>query len=535
MDMKLSKNIAVIDTETDPFKFNRVPKPFCCEFYTDKISEQFWGEDCMMQLASFCEKLPDDYLIYAHNGGKFDFHFMHDYLDNPIKIINARIVSAKFFHHTLRDSLAIMPVPLRDYEKVEFDYTKLERPIRQKHKTEILDYLHSDCMNLFKMVSTFVERFGPKLTVGSMAIGELRKIHKFDRMDQESDQQFRPYYFGGRVECFESGIIKGPFQVYDVNSMYPAAMRNFKHPHNNMFVQQNEIPDDYSAVYFVHFKGKNRGALPVKTEKGLSFNVLQGEFFACSHEIKVALKYGLIDIDKIISVHVATETTSFGAFVDRFYAEKVQAGLVGDKLGKLFAKFILNSAYGKFGQSPDNFKDYMLVRDFGDDFQHIEKGYAIEAEFPSFEIWSKPSEIFDHSFYDVSVAASITSAARAMLLGGLQNAQRPIYCDTDSIICQKLRRTISETELGDWKFEGEYDFAAIAGKKMYAMYNNGDLTTKKLASKGAKLELMEIIDICKGNKFHHRNIAPTFSLKKAPYFVERSIRTTSNILDESLI
>ena len=408
------KKIAVIDCETDPFKFGRIPAPFCVEFHSDEITQSFWGNDCMEKLADFCEAIKDEYLIYAHNGGKFDFLFMSKYLDNPIKVINSRIVSCAFFQHILRDSYSIIPVPLRDYSKEIFDYTKLEKDVREKNKSAILDYLHSDCVYLLQIVSAFVERFGPKLTVGSTAIKELRKLHDFERMNKQNDAVFRPYYYGGRVECFSGGIIKGPWKVYDVNSMYPKAMLDYAHPLNGNFTLDDKIPEN-GETYFIHFTGANRGALPTKSKAGLDFNTEHGDFFACSHEINVALKYGLIDIDTIHSVYIASETIKFDTFVNTFYAEKVASKIAGDKRSEMFSKFILNSAYGKFGQNPENFEDYIIERDTGNDLEWRASGYTVETEYPEFEIWSRPTEIKEHSFYDVSIAASITSAARSIL------------------------------------------------------------------------------------------------------------------------
>lgn len=529
----MGKLVAVIDCETDPFMNNRIPKPFCVEFHSDKITRQFWGHDCILQLVNFLETLQEEYFIYAHNGGKFDFLFMAEYLDNPIKIINSRIVSAALFQHTMRDSYAIIPVPLRDYEKETFDYSKMESDVREKFKTEILDYLHSDCMYLLQIVSAFVERFGPKLTVGSTAIKELRKRHEFERLPQEKDAIMRPFYYGGRVECFRGGIIPGPWKVYDVNSMYPKAMRDFNHPANGTFIQSDELPAD-GSTYFIHFRGKNNGALPIKTKLGLDFNIPEGDFFACSHEMEIALKYGLVEIDEIYCVYEAVETISFDTFVNDFYAEKVNSKLAGDKRNEMFAKFMLNSAYGKFGQNPENFEDFIIEREFGKDFELREQGYTIKSEYPTFEIWAKPSLIQEHSFYDVSIAASITSAARSILLEAIQKAVEPIYCDTDSLICRELNCEISSSVLGAWKFEGQFDYAAIGGKKLYAMYNKGDKSTKKLASKGGTLTLQDIKAICKGETVLHRNIAPTMAINSSPKFISRNFKATIDINNELL-
>lgn len=512
---KKRRKIAVIDTETDPFKHMRVPKPFCCEFLCADGWQQFWGDDCIEQLFAYLEKLKDEYIIYAHNGGKFDFHFMHHGLENPVRIIKSRIVSADLYHHQLRDSYAILPVPLRDYEKDEFDYTKMERHKRGRHKTEILKYLHSDCVHLFDLVSGFVDQFGLKLTIGSTAMTQIRKRHEFRRLTKTEDEIYRRFYFGGRVECFQSGILPGPWKCVDLNSSYPNSMKNFLHPVNGTFHVTKELPKDFDRPYFLRFIGSNKGALPsVGDDGGLDFNKEYGEFFACSHELKVAAKYGLVTIDKILECHVAMETISFGQYVDDFFAMKLDAEAKGDKALRLFAKLLLNSGYGKFGQNPDNFKDYIIVRDPGLE-EHLEnEGYNLDTEFPDFELWSRPSDTGDRAMYDVSIAASITSASRAVLLEGLHNAIGPAYCDTDSIICRDFTGDIHPTRLGAWDLEKESQFIAIAGKKLYAMYDSPKSKPKKIASKGGTLELADIIKICKGGTVTYYRDAPAFSASR---------------------
>lgn len=520
-------NIAVLDFETDPFKFGRIPQPFCVEFLTqDGEIFEAWGDNCVEKLIDYLDNLEKDYFIFAHNGGKFDFHFLHEYLDNPIKIINARIVSAKLFGHTLRDSFAIMPVPLASFEKTKIDYDIMERSKREKHKREILNYLHDDCVSLLKQVTAFIERFGLKLTVGSTAMSQLKKLHKFDKMKPDRDAYFRQFYFGGRVECFESGILKGPWLYIDVNSSYPKSMRDYRHPVNGRFVYTNEMPDDFEYPFFIKFKGKNKRAIPMKTADGLDFSFEEGIFHAVSHELEVALKYGLVEIDEVIECAIAMEYIQFEEYIDKFFTEKNQAELEGNKTARLFSKFMLNSAYGKFGQNPENFDDWEIIRDYGQDLILYEKGFDLRAEFPSFELWSKPSKVDEKSYHDVSIAASITSASRAILLEGLQKSIRPIYCDTDSIICEGYSGKICEHELGAFKIEAKADHAVIAGKKLYALYNEGKKEPVKLASKGGKLELKELIEIAKGQKLKKGNLAPTFSILSQPKFISRTFKMT---------
>lgn len=560
---KYSK-IGVIDAETDPFRHGRIPQPFAWEFHSDDNTEVFWGPDCTADLLRFLEDLPEPHMLFAHNGGKFDFHFMHEHIDNPVKIINSRIVQAQLGKHMLRDSLAIIPVPLARFfksSKGDIDYRKMEAEHRDKYRDEILDYLHQDCTSLLRTVTAFVERFGPKLTVGSTAMAELIKRHDFEKMRATQDTIFRPFYYGGRVECFKSGIITGPQIMLDVNSEYPTAMKKFRHPISTSFHELDYLPDDDTLTFFVEFTGVNLGALPMKLDDGgLSFNVEYGTFQACSHEIFKALEYDLIRIDQVHRVLMASECGSFEQFVDDFYREKVSAKLIGDELTEMFSKFMLNSAYGKFGSNPDNFRDWYVNRDFGADATLMANDYRLEVEYEEFELWSRPASNADNSYFNVATAASITSAARSIMLEGIVNADEPLYCDTDSILCRGegdvdtqtvkwgFTGEVSKSELGAWKLEKTTNASAIAGKKLYTLYDpetlklpktlpcawnkrlrdeNPERRPIKISSKGGSLTMDEIISIANGSKVTYLNDAPTFSLHRPTRFIHRDFKMTA--------
>lgn len=574
---KGERTLAVVDSETDPFKFGRVPKPFSWGFYEkghyldfvdDKLST------CTEKLLDYLISRKDPLLIYAHNGGKFDFFFFmeHGAIENPALIINGRIVKACFLGiHEIRDSYAIMPLPLKkmvDKEngsKLDIDYAKLEPDVRHLHMTEILKYQKQDCIVLFGYVEKFRDRFGDKLTVGSAAITELEKFHPVSRQNTSHDIQFRPYYFGGRVECFEAGKIEAPpgrvFKIFDVNSMYPGAMKYFDHPTGARYVALKDVGDKFNkrtgdirgfgGVYFMRFMGSNRNAIPRRNDETgiLQFNHPYGEFFACSHEIKAACELGLITVDKIIDVFVPCSYQRFEAFVDTFSAEKIKAKQTGDDAGEIFSKLMLNSAYGKFGSNANEFKEWYIYDDQADDAEKIKfeewrdshpvirggkegkaisRGAEMVHDYGRFEIWQAPNPS-DRGFFDVAVAASITSAARSMLLRAIRGADRPLYCDTDSLVCLGLSNVeIDEYKLGAWKFEGSTDAIYIAGKKMYSCLlkepGKDGKPKYKTASKGAHLEHDDIVKLCAGEVVHWQSDAPNFKFSGDTKFVARNIR-----------
>lgn len=533
------KLVAVFDFETDPFKYGRVPEPFCVGFYTEQPNRIYWEHWCdspekvVEAFLNFIDTLDDDYIIYAHNGGKFDFFYLlkAGAICNPIKLINGRIVKAAIGRHELRDSYAILPIPLAAYQKDEIDYRLFERDTRDEHRADILHYLATDCQYLYSLVTSFIDKFGVRLTIGGTAINALKEFHPFDNQGETHDGKYRPFYYGGRVQAYETGVINGQFKIYDVNSMYPSVMRDKEHPTGSgytVFYDDDDFPLDGNGFlvgeplkpYFIIVDGFNRGALPVRTKAGLDFNVPYGRFYTTSHELQVALKHCLFDIERIIELRAPNDTIKFRAFVDEYIVGKIEAKRAGNKADELFYKLILNSSYGKFGQDSRNYADYYIRYK---DEELPDEEWSIKSITPDFEIWDKPSDRM--AFFDVATAASITGASRAVLLDAIATAKRPIYCDTDSIICEDLSEVeLDKLKLGAWDMEAEGDMIAIAGKKLYALFNNGEYV--KMACKGANLEPADIVKIANGATVEWANDAPSFAIFGPTRFVRRKIKRT---------
>lgn len=540
--------LSTLDAETDPFLYARKPIPFCWGFYYANGTKykEFWGigetrelqaENVTNQLIEFLETVTTKQIIYAHNGGKFDFHFLLEkkVLSDP-KIINGRIVKASIGIHELRDSYSIIPVPLAAYQKDTIDYNLFEFETREENKADILHYLAMDCEYLFELVEAFVNEFGLRLTIGGTAIKTLKKIHPFEQQNDIHDARFRPYYFGGRVQCFDRGIIKGKFKVYDVNSMYPDVMANCNHPTGKDYalLYENDLNKSFYKTgiidaypyqpYFITFAGKSRGAFCTRQKNGLSFQNQTAEFKTTSHELKIALKYGLVDIEKVLEVYVPMETIKFDDFVHTYIQNKIDAKKEGNKTKELFSKLLLNSSYGKFGQNPENFFDYQF-RYRGEPLPNRLHGWELYLDSCEIELWRKPAP--KPIFYDVATAASITGAARAVLLEAITNADNPLYCDTDSLICENLNNVILDPyKLGAWDLEATGDLLCLGGKKLYALYDNG--TCDKYASKGARLIPEQIKNICKGETIKWRNDAPNFKLDGQTKFIKRNVKMTNN-------
>jgi hypothetical protein len=261
---------------------------------------------------------------------------------------------------------------------------------------------------------------------------------------------------------------------------------------------------------------------------GLRFDMEEGTFFVTRHEWDRAEELGLFKTYKIEACVDFDRAITFENFVDKFYGLRLEAEERHDEISKLFYKLVLNSCYGKFAQSSENYCEQRIT-DASEDL-HLQgwefaEGYdQPEDDNPrnSWIVWKRPS--LDETMYNVATGCSITGAARAMLMQAIANSKRPIYCDTDSLICEDLPLAKVSKRLGDWKLECEADRLAIAGKKLYALFNGGECV--KQANKGVKISAEDIVKVCEGKEILCERDAPSFKLDGSLDFISRRVKMT---------
>lgn len=526
-----SRLLSVMDFETDPFNKGKAVFPFVLGVYDGLNYSSTWSHKCVKQFIEWLQRQPP-MMIYAHNGGNFDFMFLREYWAGEPTIINGRIVEFDIGIHKFRDSFKIMPVALKRLgAKSDIDYQKMNKRERQKHKPEILSYLQQDCIVLYDAIRKFIDKFGMHLTIGGAAIKELQRHHSYDRIIMGADRYLREYFYGGRNQCFETGVRTGDFHVYDVNSMYPYVMAHCKHP-VSADIDEGRTITKHTA--FIHLEAKNYGALPFRAKDGsLDFTVEKGEFFTTIHEYNAGLETGTLEPLRIISVKNFFRWADFSEFVYKFYALRVEAGECRNLLDKELYKLILTNSYGKFAQDYRNFRDYAITDQVLpqcklkciEQEKHCGKCWELTAQLHGKQhLWEKPVRPFPHNFHNIATGASITGAARAYLLRGIAKATRPVYCDTDSIICEQLDMPTHATQLGSWKHEARGNKITIAGKKTYALFDGTDCIKK--ASKGALLTGEQIERIAMGEEIEYAQEAPKFKLSGEQVPIIRKIRRT---------
>lgn len=544
------RRIAVLDLETDPFDGESNIDPFVAEIYAgdDFPPIVIWDDDpkrFIMSVYDAIENLPDRYIIYAHNGGRFDWMFFIRLLTGRVMFKGNSIMSAKIGNHEIRDSMHIIPEALKNYNKDEFDYKLLQKHLRGKARKKILSYLHSDCVYLYELVTDFVGRFGTVLTIGIAALREIKKTVPFERLSAGSDAMLRQWYVGGRVECLQGGgKYNGIYRLYDVNSMYPYVMANYKHPLGAPSYVGREIRND---TFFIHLSCDNYGAFlsRIPGEFSLTPNVKSGEFFITIHEYRTAKEYGLISNERILRTVGFDMIGDFSSFVLPNYstreAYKIQLQNEPDnfkvKRASLTIKYLLNNGYGKYGQDPSNNKEFFIVG-YYDDMPPADEGWKVhmshrdlDDKTNNFVIMERPAN--EGTFNNVATAASITGAARAVLLEGLCNSVGAIYCDTDSIIARSLDADLDASRLGAWDCEAEIETALIAGKKLYGYRTTTG--TEKIRCKGADITWQDLEKISTGQTIYSKRQAPTFDKTGAQRYIGRHVKLTTPLHDAGLL
>lgn len=610
--------VATFDIETDPFKAGRKPEPFSWGFYrgeqiikgfidntseadklffseweklskgekqlnvnkyrsakrrqqkarikNDKLISEFylekWNEDSeeiKKEFIEFIESLDEPHLIFAHNGGKFDFMYFLEWVRGDVFVISGRLVEWKYtskkgITHIFRDSYAILPVSLGSGgDKLDIDYRKMEKENREKHREEILVYLKQDCVALYDLCMAFKNKFGKWfLTQASAAYSRIKEKYKIEKTTIFYDEVYRDYYFGGRCQAFNAGEIKGEIEVYDVNSMYPFAMSEFNHPLSKNSYIGKKISDN---TFFIKWRGKNKGAVPIRMPSGeINFDQPEGEFFTSIHEYYVCLKHNLIEVDEIIETH---NWVTYGNFKDHIdVCKEAKENAAKGSKEYLLAKLEMNSGYGKFAQDSRKYKNY----EFSDPGVEITELNCEVTEGENFTLIASPDEE-EKFFNNVAIAASITGASRAILLDALMEFKKAgatiLYCDTDSLIVTKPYKAPDNVEmhpskLGAWDLEKTGDTIYIGGKKIYALYDSGNCV--KIASKGVRVIPRDIYDflpesptekdikdakrimqnlggeqikkVALGGEFEFKNDAPSLKLTGEHLFVERKMTLT---------
>lgn len=555
-----------MDCETDPFKQGRIPHPFVWGAYCGENElgvEEYHEFVEAEEVALFFRD--QDVIVYAHNGGKFDYHYLREHInsDEPVMVINGRLAKFKIGNAEYRDSLNIFPnTRLKDFGgKIEIDYALMEAERRSDPnvRAEISKYLRQDCKLLWDMVARYRKEYGTSLTQAGASMKYWEKMYGIEapRQTKAQHDRYRSYYYGGRVQCFESGVRVTDFSVADINSAYPFAMLR-----NHPYCTEAQLLDHLPATpkiekCLVKLHAVSKGALPWRdpNDGELYFpddesrlGVRARQYTVTGWELLAGLELDAIRVVSIDEVHYFPQTVDFKKYIEFFYHQREDARIRGDVAGRIFGKYFMNSLYGKFGANPEKYSEFVIATE--DSYTDwMLKGYRYYKPWGERYLMERApteedlnGEGFKWRYYNVATAASVTGFVRAHLFRAISNCSGVIYCDTDSIAARDTGRLEFGTALGQWKHEGIFDQYAIAGKKLYGFhhagaaqeYNPGEENpTWKIASKGVNFAADKagpdrIAEIARGGRVTFDPEVPCYSItREKPRFIAREIGATA--------
>lgn len=546
--MPSDRQLWAVDCETDPAKYGRIPKPFLWGAYNGTRFLLFRSTDDFVKWAR-----EQRAILYAHNGGKFDFMFLLLFVGaTKAQVINGRIVKMHLGKAELRDSYSIVPEALSMFGKSEIDYRKLEANVRAANDNEIVEYLRIDCVSLYDLVSEFRQVAGKKITIAANALAYSKRLGvNPGKTNHTYDKNLRKFYYGGRCQVFQPGAHKN-VRVIDIHSAYPFAMchdhasgEEFHHISPETFL---DLPRDQQQRAFITVECHSRGAFPRRTNTDLEFPTDRDTFYVTGWEYVCAMDLGLISDVIIHDVIVHDRVINFTPYVMHWYDLKANTDKKTDPIHYHIYKRLMNSLYGKLAQDPGRYYDYRIVPggtfvcfDYVGPYDgtcancndaHINHGWEIYTEYEGVEIQRRTAmHKLEHKYgkawegqpiyNNVATGASITGFTRAHLLRAIHavGIKKVIYCDTDSIICDakaSLSKLSLTENLGDWADEGIATVGLFSGKKIYAlslsemcdkfkgqiyepcanchreMSDHGGHPKVKVASKGSKLYYRDI-------------------------------------------
>ena len=312
------------------------------------------------------------------------------------------------------------------------------------------EYNEYDCRGLYEVLEIFFDQFNIcSETIASHSLRVFRRYFQHRDLYQphrECEDFVRRAYCGGRCEIYRYDTAE--LNHYDINSLYPAAMR-YPVPVEYL-MQSRELPDnDDRRIGFFQAQITQPDTylpiLPFHLEK-LFFPVGYFEGVFTSMELRAAISAGAKV--KILQGRIFTAEPLLKDFVDELYKMKAQAESEGNAGKRYIMKKCVNSNYGKWGQRRE--QRTFLIDDGSEGLFPLPNGLAYRlAE-------SHAAHILPH------ISAAVTSRARLMIHEYLLKA-RSWYTDTDSLFTDS--DLPCSAEIGAMKFEGRGQFQAYRLKE----------------------------------------------------------------------
>ena len=346
--------------------------------------------------------------------------------------------------------------------------------------TKGLYYLTLKIEDTIKNMTSYSLLHGDYITAGGLAKKTMLKF-MFNRIDEKEnieifhnafpmsfklDKELRSHdlYAGGLciINPHKQGKVQHQIYKYDVNSMYPAMMRNMKYPIGKCKLV-NKMDDKHLYILKIRklYGVMKRNKVPVWRDSvsGDMREIIDepDDRYIWREELEeyekwYDLEYKTIEIIQFESAF----PKGMKKFIDTFYTMKsTNKGAI-----KNGAKLFLNSSYGKLSQRLERMNCFYELDESG--VVHLVRENLHEDL---------------NGMMSIIVGSRITSQARITLLRYIDAIcdgnpkDNLLYCDTDSVHALKSFSDTDDKMLGKMKCEGIYESALYLAPKTYMLYD----------------------------------------------------------------
>lgn len=279
-----------------------------------------------------------------------------------------------------QDSLKLIPLSVDSIaksfklpiSKLKIDYDSHNNlPIGSPLTPEEEEYIKHDVQIVAHAIEYFYSQGLNKMTIGSCALSEYKKIIKkrnFDRYfpTPKYHDDVKQSYRGGftYLNPNYSEKVVGKGIVLDVNSLYPSVMYDNYLPFGTPIYFNGKYEHDpiypiYTQMIRCQFELKEGKIPTIQIKYGYSFRA--NEYLTTSGDTEVVLclnsvdlelfleQYDVYNLEYISGWKFKATKGLFTDYIDKWSNNKIQAKKDGNHGLYLISKLFLNSLYGKFG------------------------------------------------------------------------------------------------------------------------------------------------------------------------------------------
>ncbi len=422
--------------------------------------------------------------FYAHAGGLADVQFvLESLIGDPRYNISAAFSGSSAIivdirrgrnrwrfvdsYWLLRDTLARIgehmgmpkggPTDGMSEEQVKAWYANVPLP-------ELIDYNEQDCRILYRAIYNFemeLMEMGGSLqaTVASCAMDLFRRVYLRSELpcSVRLNEKSRLAYVASRVEVFEKEV--GECDYYDINSSFPYSMTKPLPGRIDVF-GLDRIPDN-GTQYLAHVTLKAPESymppLPYRYQNRIFFPQGSWDAWLFWPDVECLLEAGgdILKVHEVLTFHPMGD--DLASYANDIYTRRKRSS--GFK--KIVYKYLLNSLYGKFAESPT--KEKMHINPNPQTLARLDRSQML---MPGVFVESFEAKIVHEH---VALSACITAHSRRALYDFMKEAREVYYCDTDGFAVSPDTSYTCDNELGGLKLEKQVRRAKFVRPKVYEL------------------------------------------------------------------